>query len=92
MSNKVIRLDTLKKNVYDINKYDPDYMFNLKAFVNYAIKLYNSNILDVLVDIRKEVSYIIKPIDGISKICDTCTNIYIFLISIIINHFFNFFI
>ena len=42
MSNKVIRLDTLKKNVYDINKYDPDYMFNLKAFVNYAIKLYNS--------------------------------------------------
>ena len=55
MSNKVIRLDTLKKNVYDINKYDPDYMFNLKAFVNYAIKLYNSNILedfpkDIIVD------------------------------------------
>ena len=46
MSNKVIRLDTLKKNVYDIYKYDPDYMFNLKAFVNYAIKLYNSNILE----------------------------------------------
>ena len=55
MSNKVIRLDTLKKNVYDINKYDPDYMFNLKAFVNYAIKIYNSNILedfpkDVIID------------------------------------------
>ena len=46
MSNKVIRLDTLKKNVYDINKYDPYYMFNLKSFVNYAIKLYNSNILE----------------------------------------------
>lgn len=24
----------------------------------------------------KEVSYIIKPINGLSKICDTCTNIY----------------
>ena len=45
MSNKVIRLDTLKKNVYDINKYDPDYMFNLKAFVNYAIKyLFDMNL------------------------------------------------